>query len=198
VAASRHLPRNSLVVSLETSREMPPVKMGRGVIIRVGDRASTFDATATRYLCEIAGELSANDKSFHSQRALMSGGACEATAYQEFGFQTAAVCIALGNYHNCGQRGQIAAEFVSMADACGMVQLLVEAARRMPAYSKLVGRLPSRLQGMLRAARQALMKFQAPSSKLQKSSKSQTSKPEATMGSAFPSAVFSSTAHRRQ
>ena len=41
----------------------------------------------------------------------MSGGTCEATAYQEFGFQTAAVCVALGNYHNCGPRNRIAAEF---------------------------------------------------------------------------------------
>src|SRR5579872_6261849 len=32
VAVSRQLPKDSLVISLETSRELPPVKMGQGVI----------------------------------------------------------------------------------------------------------------------------------------------------------------------
>jgi hypothetical protein len=100
VAASTRLPKNSLVISLETSREMPPVQMGEGVIIRVGDRTSIFDSVATRFLEEVAANLSAPDKQFQFQRALMSGGTCEATAYQEFGFQTAAVCVALGNYHS--------------------------------------------------------------------------------------------------
>jgi len=156
VAASRRLRRDSLIVSLETSRELPPVQMGRGMILRVGDRASIFDPAATRFLSEVAAGVSARGKPFRSQRALMSGGTCEATAYQEFGFQTAAVCIALGNYHNCGERGRIAAEFVSRADACDMVDLLVEAAKQMRAFDKLVGKLPARLEQMRRAASKRL------------------------------------------
>ena len=156
VAAAKLLPADSLVISLETSRELAPVKMGRGVIMRVGDRTSIFDSTATRFLTEVAQGLKARDKSFEFQRALMSGGTCEATAYQEMGFQTAAVCIALGNYHNCGPQGKIAAEFVSVSDACGMVHLLVETARQMPAYFKLVSKLPAELNRMLLAARQSL------------------------------------------
>lgn len=153
VAASPALPPDALVVSLETSRELPPVKLGSGVIIRVGDKASVFDSAATRFLQEVAGELRPRDRALRFQRALMSGGTCEATAYQEFGFQCAAVCVALGNYHNCGPRHRIAEEFVSLADACGMVELLAAAARRMPAYERLVGRLPRRLNRMLREAR---------------------------------------------
>jgi len=156
VAADRRLPRNSLIVSLETSRELPPVKMGRGMILRVGDRTSIFDSAAARFLSEVAAGLSARRKTFRSQRALMSGGTCEATAYQEYGFQTAAVCIALGNYHNCGERGRIAAEFVSRADACGMVDLLVEAAKQMRVFDKLVGKLPARLEQLRRAASKRL------------------------------------------
>ena len=156
VAQSRQLPKNSLVISLETSRELPPVKMGQGVIIRVGDRASIFDSTATRFLAEVAADLKRNKSAFQVQRALMSGGTCEATAYQEFGFQTAAVCVALGNYHNCGPRNKIAAEFVSLNDACGMVDLLVSAAKRMREYSRLTARLPARLQKLLEEARQKL------------------------------------------
>jgi endoglucanase len=84
------LPSNSLIISLETSRELPGVKMGQGVILRVGDRASVFDSGASRFLAEVAGNLGAKEKNFRFQRALMSGGTCEATAYQEFGFQSAA------------------------------------------------------------------------------------------------------------
>lgn len=156
VAASTRLPKDSLVISLETSREMPPIQMGEGVIIRVGDRASIFDSAATRFLEEVATNLSGQDKQFQFQRALMSGGTCEATAYQEFGFQTAAVCVALGNYHNCGERGTIAAEFVNGNDACGMVQLLVESARLIQDYQALTEKLPARMQKMLETARKAL------------------------------------------
>jgi endoglucanase len=156
VAASRELPKNSLVVSLETSRELPPARMGQGVIVRVGDRTSMFDSAATRFLIEVAAGLNQRNPSFQFQRALMYGGTCEATAYQEFGFQTAAVCVALGNYHNCGVRDKIAAEYVSLSDACSMVDLLAAAARQMPAYHDLIGKLPARLNELLRKARKEL------------------------------------------
>ena len=156
VAASKHLAKNSFLISLETSKEMPPVKMGSGVIIRVGDRTSIFDSVGTRFLTDVAAEIKAGDSSFQFQRALMSGGTCEATAYQEFGFQTAALCIALGNYHNCGPRDRIAAEYVDIADGAGMVRLLVEAAKRMRSFDPLTSRLPLRLHAMLREARRKL------------------------------------------
>jgi endoglucanase len=155
LAASRKLPKNSLIISLETSRELPGVKMGKGVILRVGDRASVFDRAATRFLGEVATELQAKAP-FPFQRALMSGGTCEATAYQEFGLQCAAVCVALGNYHNCGKANRIKAEHVSVTDACGMVELLVAAARYMPQYSRLVDKLPKRLDQLLAEAQSKL------------------------------------------
>jgi endoglucanase len=160
VAASKQLPKTSFLVSLETSKEIPPVKMGSGVIIRAGDRTSIFDSVGTRFLTDVAAGLEAGDSSFRFQRALMSGGTCEATAYQEFGFQTAAVCIALGNYHNCGPRDRIAAEYVDLADACSMAGLLVAAAKRMPSFDKVTSRLPMRLNTMLREARRKLQKDQ--------------------------------------
>jgi endoglucanase len=157
LAASRTLPKDSFVISLETSRELPGVKMGNGVILRVGDRASIFDPEATRFLAEVAADL--KDKTgLRFQRALMSGGTCEATAYQEFGFCCAAVCIALGNYHNCAANSRIKAEHVSVADACSMVDLLAAAAKQMPNWNRLVGRLPKRLHRLLRAARTRLRK----------------------------------------
>jgi putative aminopeptidase FrvX len=150
LAANRGLPQKTLVISLETSRELPGVKMGRGVILRVGDRASIFDSQASRFLVEVANDLNARKPRFQFQRGLMSGGTCEATAYQEYGFQSAAVCVALGNYHNCGEGNRIRAEYVSVADACTMVDLLVAAAKAMPRYAQLTGKLPQRLSKLLR------------------------------------------------
>jgi endoglucanase len=152
LGANRGLPSNSLVVSLETSRELPGVKMGEGVILRVGDRASVFDSKATRFFAEVAAEAKLGDKPLLFQRGLMAGGTCEATAYQEFGFQTAAVCVALGNYHNCGPGNRIRAEFVNVEDVRGMVELLVAAAREMSRYNELVARLPKRLDKLRREA----------------------------------------------
>ncbi len=161
LAASGVLPKQTLIVSLETSKEIPPVKMGAGVIVRVGDRSSIFGSDATRFVTEVAGELAKSAKpklGFPFQRALMSGGTCEATAYQEFGYETAAVCVALGNYHNCTTDGRIREEFVSISDLGGMVQLLVGCARQMKNFDRLVGRLPARLQDLLREARRNLQK----------------------------------------
>ena len=86
----------------------------------------------------------------------MYGGTCEGAAYQEFGFQTAAVCVALGNYHNCAPNDKIRAEYVSEADAESMAQLLVAAAKQMPNFASLTGKLPRRLNQLLNEARRNL------------------------------------------
>src|SRR5262249_43925700 len=69
LAASMTLPETSFIISLETSRELPGVRMGKGAILRVGDRASIFDSQATRFLAEVAGDLKQNTD-FQFQRAL--------------------------------------------------------------------------------------------------------------------------------
>ncbi|MGV3772604.1 MAG: hypothetical protein ACO1QB_06860, partial [Verrucomicrobiales bacterium] len=157
LAKSRKLPKSGLIISLETSREMPPVKMGEGVIIRVGDRSSIFDSCGSRFLVETGNALAKKAKTFKFQRALMSGGTCEATAYQEYGYQTAAVCVALGNYHNCGPDEQIGAEFVSYSDAMNMVRILTAAAVAMPELSSLTGRLPARMESLAKEGVKALI-----------------------------------------
>lgn len=157
LADSKRLPKRSLVISLETSKELPPAKMGRGVILRVGDRTSIFDSASTRFLNEVAADLQRKDKSFQFQRALMSGGTCEGTAYQEFGFQTAALCVALGNYHNCGPSNRISAEYVNVDDALGMIRLLTEAARQMARFNYHTAKLPDRLKALLREGKHRLV-----------------------------------------
>lgn len=158
LAKSKLLPKKSLIISLETSRELPPVKMGHGVIIRVGDRASTFDSAATRFLTEVASDLTRRDSGFRFQRALMSGGTCEATAYQEYGYRCAAVCVALGNYHNCGDNHLVASEFVSASDAEAMARLLAECARVWDRFDQYPARLVNRLERLSEEAHRHLRK----------------------------------------
>jgi putative aminopeptidase FrvX len=126
--------------------------MGKGVILRVGDKTSIFDSVAMRFLSKVASGLQTKIRGFQCQRALMGGGTCEATAYQEFGLQSAGICVALGNYHNCGSQNRIRAEYVSVADAVGMVQLLVAAAREMSRFEALTRELPTQLKRLGRAA----------------------------------------------
>ncbi len=129
LAKSARLPKSVTVVSLETSSvKGGPVRIGGGPIIRVGDRTSVFDSAATAQL-----QSAAKAAGIPHQRALMQGGTCEATAYALYGYRTAAMCVALGNYHNCGPGDRIAAEYVSVEDTLGMARLCAAAASATPA-----------------------------------------------------------------
>jgi endoglucanase len=118
LAASGLIPDDLTIVSLETSSERPPSKIGAGPILRVGDKSTIFDSAATAALGQIAAE-----SNISVQRCLMPGGTCEATAYQLSGYRSAALCVALGNYHNCGPENRIAAEYVSFSDVQELVSL---------------------------------------------------------------------------
>lgn len=154
------VPKNAFVISLETSREMAPVQMGKGVIIRVGDKASIFDSQGSRYLNELGTDLARTNSGFAFQRALMSGGTCEGTPFYEAGYQTAAVCIALGNYHNCADGNRIAAEFVNVNDALSMAALLEEGVVQMKNWKVFTGRLGGRLKKLAAEAKKSLRRSQ--------------------------------------
>src|ERR1700741_3571595 len=123
LARSKLLPPDATIISLETSKETPPAKMGEGPIIRVGDRTSIFDPQTTDLFVELA-----KKEKLAFQRCLMPGGTCEATAFQLYGYRSAALCIALGNYHNCTPDGRIDSEFIDLADLEGLIALCVAVA----------------------------------------------------------------------
>ena len=116
---------NLTVISLEASSERPPAKMGEGVIVRVGDKTSVFDHEVTAELL-----AAAERAGLAVQRCLMSGGSCEATAFRLYGVRCGALCVALGNYHNCGPDERIEPEFVSVEDVRSLVALCSELAER--------------------------------------------------------------------
>lgn len=114
------LAKDVCFVSLETSFPVPGVEMGKGPVIRVGDKMSVFDTS-------VSGDLvfAAEKEELKVQRALLDLGSCEATAMQHYGVSAAGISVLLGNYHNCGPNDEIKAEFVEVSDALGMVNLII-------------------------------------------------------------------------
>jgi endoglucanase len=116
-----------VVVSLETSRTLPGALIGKGPIVRLGDRATPFDPGLTQVLTQIA-QTTLPER---FQRRIMDGGTCEATAAIAFGFKAMGISIPLGNYHNQSfeggpeSRGEWgpAPEFVHITDIEGMLSL---------------------------------------------------------------------------
>jgi putative aminopeptidase FrvX len=130
VARARLLPKSVPIISIETSKALANARQGDGPIVRVGDRTSIFDPGLTRQLCEVGKSL-VSEGSFKFQRKLMDGGTCEATAYLEGGYAATGICVALGNYHNCGANRKIAAEYIHSEDWNQMVQLMTATAERL-------------------------------------------------------------------
>jgi len=141
LASSGLIPDDITIISLETSSERPPAKIGDGPILRVGDKSSIFDSAATLSLAQIAAE-----SHIPVQRCLMPGGSCEATAYQLAGYRSAGLCVALGNYHNCGPENRIAPEYVSFSDVHGLVSLCASIAISRTKKNEAVKSLKKRLK----------------------------------------------------
>jgi len=124
--------RAATLVSVETSREMPGARLGQGVVIRVGDRASAFDAAVTDHLSRVAMDLAKGDESFAWARQLMPGGVCESTVFCAHGLRAGALCLPLGNYHNMARAGKIGAERIDMGDFSSLVKLLAAVGAQRP------------------------------------------------------------------
>lgn len=119
--------RPVLCVSLEASRTLPGAHVGKGPVVRLGDRRTTFESGALQVLSDLAQKVLPNAH----QRRLMDGGACEATAATAWGLPTVGITLPLGNYHNQGFEGGMdclkaegpAPEFVHLRDIAGELTL---------------------------------------------------------------------------
>ena len=128
-AVDGRIPRNAWIINVEASKAIPGVAIGGGPVIRVGDRARTFDAGAENLL--LAARTKLGDRS-QVQRALMSGGTCEATPWNLLGHRATGLAIPLGNYHNMGVRNRMQPEVVAIGDVATAVDLIELAARNVP------------------------------------------------------------------
>lgn len=139
-------------ISIESSRELPGSRPGKGPTIRCGDKSTAFDPNLLGLLDEAAARLAR--RGLRVQRRRLTGGTCEATAYLAFGLETAGVAVPLVNYHNGWGAKAVAPERVRVSDVEGAVRLLIEAARLFPSRT-LRGALRARLAALhVRAAKE--------------------------------------------
>lgn len=168
IAATRRgtIPADAKVVALENSRAFPESPIGGGPIVRVGDRLTIFSPRLTDDIARIAEDIAGGPSTptasqkegdlpkWKWQRKLMAGGACEATVFCHAGFDATCVCLPLGNYHNMADLAAVQAgtnaepprvgrEYIALADASGMVDLLVACYERLgaPPMSKTAERI---------------------------------------------------------
>jgi endoglucanase len=120
------VPKDADILSLECSKALPHAPQGGGVIVRVGDRMSIFDPSLTAAVEAAAAKVDG----LTSQRRLMDGGACEATAFCAAGYRASGLAVPLGGYHNAsdGEPG-IVPETVMVDDYLSEVQLLTSLTR---------------------------------------------------------------------
>lgn len=118
---------DSCFVSIETSVPVGGSSMGKGPICRVGDRITIFDNDATESIL-----LTGKKHEIPIQRALLDGGACEASALAAFGIKAAGISVPLGNYHNCNKDGEIDLEYVKLKDVESLIDLLVALINEFP------------------------------------------------------------------
>jgi endoglucanase len=93
--------RELICISLEASRTLPSAEIGKGPVVRLGDRRTVFNADALKILSDVAEKLLPGKH----QKRIMDGGSCEATAATIYGLTTIGITLPLGNYHNQGLEG---------------------------------------------------------------------------------------------
>ena len=119
--------RPVIAVSLETSRTLPGALVGKGPVVRLGDRRTVFHPGYLKVLTDIAHDALPN----RHQRRVMDGGTCEATAALTYSLPAIGLSVPLGNYHNEGFEGGLgcraprgpAPEFVHLDDIDGLLKL---------------------------------------------------------------------------
>lgn len=121
----RFVPRRIPIVVMETSSAKGgKVDIGGGPCLRVGDRLSLFSPEMDQWLGRVAKNLRKKDRTFQFQRALLQGGACEASPLYQKGYCVGGLALPLGNYHNNGPKNY-AGEFISLSDFQNMLKWLV-------------------------------------------------------------------------
>jgi endoglucanase len=157
VGRERLLPDDALVVAVETSSMAGGrAEQGGGPIVRIGDAVHVFSPRMTQWMVALCQAMRDEDPAFAYQRKLMDGGTTEATAYDLYGYETGAACIALGNYHNAGRKGRVAPETVHLGDLEGLVQLFLRMAETVPRYQSYLPALKRRFDRLGRDAASTL------------------------------------------
>jgi len=156
------MPPASRIIALENSRSFADSPIGAGPVVRVGDRVTVFSpslSAAVAKRCEeiggpqpLASQKLSEGPSWKWQRKLMAGGACEASVFCAYAYQSTCVCLPLGNYHNMAdleavQAGtnksppRAAREFIAVSDYHALVDLLIACGQRLPEDGGFMSRI---------------------------------------------------------
>lgn len=119
--------RPLVAISLETSRTLPGAHVGKGPVVRLGDRSTVFHSASLKVFSDIANQVLPRKH----QKRVMDGGTCEGSVTTALGIPTVGISVPLGNYHNQGFEGGPdclkkmgpAPEFVHLKDVEGMITL---------------------------------------------------------------------------
>ncbi|MCP3905027.1 MAG: hypothetical protein GY715_15495 [Planctomycetes bacterium] len=134
------VPEGTRLLCLENSRSFPESPIGDGPILRVGDRVSVFSPSLTNRIAALLDAHKQRHPDFKWQRKLMPGGACEASAFSTYGYESTCLCLPLGNYHNMtdidavlgGQRpARVGPEYISVDDFHRLVEMLIVCVTRL-------------------------------------------------------------------
>ncbi len=120
LAIDYRLPRDAYVISVECSAALGDIALGKGPVVRLGDRQGPFDPRATALVLGAAKQLA--EKKLEYQVGMMPGGTCEATPFLAFGYAAAGIAVPLANYHNQGAKG-VACEEIDLRDLEGAFKL---------------------------------------------------------------------------
>ena len=152
--------RPVVCVSLEASRTLPGAIIGKGPIVRLGDRRTVFDSSGSHVLSTLAQKILPGKY----QRRIMDGGSCEGTAATAYGLPVIAMSVPLGNYHNegfeggqqCNHKGGPAPEFIHLDDLSGQLKLCHGLMRKDLPWSEPWKPVKSRLQKNFKAYKKLL------------------------------------------
>jgi len=125
IAEDGLLPRDAFIVSVEASNSRY-APAGAGIVVRSGDYHNTFSNEAERYL-RVAQERLA-DRGIATQRRLLPGGTCEASAFVRLGWAATGIALPNTGYHNAGADGRLVAEMIRIEDVMSGIALSAEAA----------------------------------------------------------------------
>ncbi len=125
IAAEGTIPKDAYVVSVEASNSRYG-PAGAGIVVRTGDYNNTFSNEAERYL-RVAQERLA-DRGIATQRRLLAGGTCEASAFVRLGWVATGIALPNTGYHNAGEGDRLVPEMIRIEDVSSGIALAVEAA----------------------------------------------------------------------
>ncbi len=131
LASEGILPKETIIVSVESSPVIPGINQGEGPVIRTGDASHTFDSEAEKALAIGLRNIRETNTAFRCQRHLMRGGTCEATAFAHFGYRVTGIAFPLGNYHNATTKisdplGGVGPEYMDVSDYLGGIALITQ------------------------------------------------------------------------